>query len=146
MLTVNEFFYDCIRFDEEKMAYTVYYLLKNGLVRGTDDASSINWSLIDEDTLNRMIDTNELNLKIIKLYAVPLEDMHYAIIFAENEEQARGYCFNAFRKIPQKIIEMPQSKMETTFWFPETNQYKSLRQLKDEQVSFPCTAIIYQKE
>lgn len=145
MVTVNELFYDCIRFDEEMLAYSVYYLLKNGIKQGHENAASIDWGLVDDAEIKRMMAVNELNLRIIRLYSIPLENRQYMIIFAESEESARGHYLNVMGELPLKVIEMPQSKMETSFWFDDRKQYLSLRELKDENITFPCTALIYQK-
>lgn len=145
MVTVNELFYDCIRFDEEKLAYSIYYLLKNGIKQGNENSNNIDWSLVDVSEVKRMIAANELNLKIIKLYTVPLEDNQFMIIFAESEESARGYFMNEMGELPKKIIEMPQTKMETSFWLEDKRQFISLRKLREDKVVFPCTALIFKK-
>ena len=142
-MTFNELLLDAIKFDEVWMAYSVYWLIKNDIYKGTDNIRQVNWGLINEDEVKRMMERNDLNLNPVKLYTTPLgNDLHF-LIFALTEESARGHCLNELGRLPEKIFDISQ-KMEMSFWFEDRQEYKSLRELKDETLMFPATAMVYQ--
>lgn len=143
-MTYYELLNDAIKYDEEKHAYSVYWLIKNGVVKGTDNVSRVNWGLVNFDEVQAMMERNELNLKIIKLYSIPLGNNKHILIFAQDEQSARGHCMNETGQLPSKIFDI-SSKMDEDFWFEETKQYKSLRRIRDETLMFPATAFIYEK-
>lgn len=142
-MTFNELLLDAIRFDEVWMAYSVYWLIKNDVYKGTDNIKHVNWGLINEEEVNQMMERNDLNLNPVKLYSTPLGDDLHFLVFALNEESARGHCLNELGRLPEKIFDISQ-KMEMSFWFEDRKEYKSLRELKDETLIFPATAMVYQ--
>ena len=144
-MTFNELLLDAIKFDEVWMAYSVYWLIKNDVYKGTDSIKQVNWGLINEDEVKQMMERNDLNLNPVKLYTIPLgNDLHF-LIFALTEESARGHCLNELGRLPEKIFDISQ-KMEMSFWFEDRQEYKSLRELKDETLIFPATAMVYQAD
>ena len=143
-MTFNELLMDAIKCDEELMAYSVLWLIKNGIVKGTDSANNVDWDLVNHEEVKELRKRNELNMKPIKLYTVPMGNNNHMIIFAESVESARGHYLNETGKLPAKIFDIT-TKMDKSFWFEDIKQYKSLRQLKDETLVFPATAMIYEK-
>ena len=144
-MTFNELLLDAIKFDEVWMAYSVYWLIKNDVYKGTDSIKQVNWGLINEEEVKQMMERNDLNLNPVKLYTIPLgNDLHF-LIFALTEESARGHCMNELGRLPEKIFDISQ-KMEMSFWFEDRQEYKSLRELKDETLVFPATAMVYQAD
>mgnify|MGYP001279734370 FL=1 len=143
-MTFNELLMDAIKCDEELMAYSVLWLIKNGIVKGTDSANNVDWDLVNHEEVKELRKRNELNMKPIKLYTVPMGNNQHMIIFAESVESARGHYLNETGKLPAKIFDIT-TKMDKSFWFEDIKQYKSLRQLKDETLVFPATAMIYEK-
>ena len=135
---------DAIKYDEELMAYSVLWLIKNGIVKGTDSANNVDWDLVNHEEVKELRKRNELNMKPIKLYTVPMGNNQHMIIFAESVESARGHYLNETGQLPAKIFDIT-IKMDKSFWFEDIKQYKSLRQLKDETLVFPATAMIYEK-
>jgi hypothetical protein len=143
-MTFNELMFDAIKYDEERMAYSVFWLIKNGIVKGTDNANNVDWDLVNHQEVEEMRKRNELNLKPIKLYSVPMGNNFHMIIFAESVESARGHYLNETGKLPAKIFDIT-TKMDKSFWFEDIKKYKSLRQLRDETLVFPATAMIFEK-
>lgn len=135
---------DAIKFDEEKLAYSVYWLIQKGIVKGTDYASRVNWDLVNHNEAQQMRERNELNLNPIKLYSVPMGNNKHMLIFAQSEESARGHYWNETNELPKKIFDISKD-IDKSFWFPEENKYRSLRNLKDETLVFPATAMIFEK-
>lgn len=143
-MTYNEFLYDAIKFDEPKLAYPLYYLIKNGIVNGSDYYNREMLLSVPQSEVDKLMTENVLNLNKIKLYSVPLGNGQYFILFAESEESARGHCLNELGRLPTKIIDITQ-KMDMSFWFEEKKKYQSLREIKDETLTFPSSVMIFEK-
>lgn len=143
-MTFNELLLEAIKCDDELLTYSIYWLIKNNVVMGTDRANNINWNLVNHEEVKRMRVCNELNLQTIKTYSVPLGNRQHIIIFAQSEESAKGHVFAELGRIPTKIFDI-SNKMDMSFWFPEQQKNKSLRQVKDETLVFPATAMIFTK-
>lgn len=143
-MTFNELLLEAIKCDDELLAYSIYWLIKNNVVKGTDFANNINWNLVNHEEVKQMRERNELNLQTIKTYSVPLGNKQHIIIFAESKESAKGHVYAELGRIPTKIFDI-SNKMDMSFWFPEQQKNKSLRQVKDETLVFPATAMIFTK-
>lgn len=143
-MTFNELLYDAIKYDGEKLAYSIYWLIKNGIVKGTDSSKGIDWDLVNHEEVQTMRVRNELNLSPIKLFTTPLGNNQHFLVFAIDEQTAKGHCFNEIGRVPSKIFDIT-NQMDKSFWFPDRNEYLSLRDLKDEILIFPATAMIFEK-
>ena len=143
-MTFNELLLEAIKCDDELLAYSIYWLIKNNVVKGTDRANNINWNLVNHEEVKQMRDRNELNLQTIKTYTVPLGNRQHIIIFAQSEESAKGHVYAELGRIPTKIFDI-SNKMDMSFWLPEQQKIKSLRQVKDETLIFPATVMIFEK-
>lgn len=143
-MTFNELLLEAIKCDDELLAYSIYWLIKNNVVKGTDQANNIDWNLVNHEEVKQMRKRNELNLQAIKTYSVPLGNRQHIIIFAQSEESAKGHVYAELGRIPTKIFDI-SNKMDMSFWFPEQQKNKSLRQVKDETLVFPATAMIFTK-
>ena len=143
-MTFQELMFDAIKYDSEKLAYSLYWLIKNGVVKGHDYANKVDWDLVNHEEVQAMRNRNELNLKPIKLFSVPMGNNLHMLIFAQDEESARGHYLNQTNELPSKIFDITNS-MEKSFWFPDKNKYQTLRELKDETLVFPATAMIFER-
>lgn len=143
-MTFNELLLEAIKSDDELLAYSIYWLIKNDVKKGNDFANNINWNLVNHEEVKQMRERNELNLQTIKTYSAPLGDGRHIIIFAKDEESARGHVYTELGRIPTKIFDI-SNKIDMSFWFPEQQKNKSLRQVKDETLVFPATAMIFTK-
>lgn len=145
LVTYNEFFYDAIKFDEPRLAYPLYYLIKNNLVNGNDRYSREMLLSVPHSEVEKLMQENILNMNKIKLYSVPLGNRQHFILLAENEESARGHCFNTLGRLPNKIIDISH-KMDMEFWFDDIKKYKTLREIKDETLMFPSSVMLFEKK
>lgn len=143
-MTFNELLLEAIKCDDELLAYSIYWLIKNNVVKGAHLANNINWNLVNHEEVKQMRERNELNMQTIKTYSVPLGNKQHIIIFAQSEESAKGHVYAELGRIPTKIFDI-SNKMDMSFWFPEQQKIKSLRQVKDETLVFPATAMIFTK-
>lgn len=135
---------DAIKYDEEKLAYSIYWLIKQGIIKGTDYAKQVNWDLVNHDEVTGMIERNELGMVPIKLFSMPIGEGKHLLVFAQDEKSARGHCLNELGIIAQKVFDLTD-KINRSFWFPEKQKYLSLRELRDETLVFPATALIFEK-
>lgn len=143
-MTFQELLLDAIKYDEEKLAYSVYWLIKNGVVKGADYSKGINWDLVNHAEVQAMRERNELNLNPIKLFSVPMGNNRHMLIFAKDEQSARGHYLNETNELPSKIFNI-SNDMDKSFWFPDKNKNQTLRELKDEMLRFPATAMVFEK-
>jgi hypothetical protein len=143
-MTVNELLYDAIKYDEELLAYSVYWSIKNGLCNGMDNAKKFKKELVNGEEVKEMIAVNELDMRIVKLYSMPTTSSNHLIVLAESEESAKGQYLIEVGKLPQKIFDI-SDKMDKSFWFGEEMGYKTIRKYKDETLMFPNTVMEYTK-
>lgn len=143
-MTFKELLIDAIKQDEELMAYSVYWLIKNGVVKGTDQVKGIDWNIVNHEDVAEMRKRNELNINPIKLYSVPMGNNQHMIIFAHNVESAKGHYLNETGQLPSRLFDITR-KMDKSFWFDDKKRYMTLRELKEETLIFPATAMIYTK-
>jgi|GEM_PF-2006970 len=143
-MTVNELLYDAIKYDEELLAYSIYWSIKSGLCKGLDDAKKFQSELVDAAEVKNMIQRNELDMRIVKLYSMPTTPGCHLIILALNEASAKGHYLSEMGKLPKKIFDI-SIKMDKTFWFGEEIGYKSIRKFKEETLMFPVTVMEYEK-
>jgi hypothetical protein len=142
-LTINELLYDAIKYDEELLAYSVYWSIKKGLCSGLDSAKRFRSDLVVSDEVKEMIAQNELDMRIVKLYSMPTTPGNHLIVLAESEASAKGQYMDDIGKLPQKIFDI-SDKMDKAFWFEDIG-YKSIRKIKDETLMFPVTVMEYGK-
>lgn len=127
------------------MAYTVYWLLGNGVVKGKQDSTGFDWDLANHTEVNAMMDRNELDLKIVRLYTVPMGNNLHFLIYAYDEQSARGHYYAETGRLPQKIFDITHH-LDRSFWIADENSYQSLREMRNKYVVFPQTAMVYEKE
>lgn len=143
-MTYQELLLDAIKYDEEKLAYSIYWLIRNGIVKGSAYAKGINWDLVNHSEVQAMRDKNELNLNPIKLFSVPMGNNRHMLIFAQDEKSARGHYLNETDQLPSKIFDI-SSDLEKGFWFEDKQKTRTLREMKDETLMFPATAMVFEK-
>lgn len=143
-MTVNELLYDAIKYDEELLAYSIYWSIKNGLCNGLDHVKKFKAELVNGVEVKEMISKNELDMRIIKLYSMPTTLGCHLIVLAENEASAKGQYLSEIGVLPTKVFDI-STKMDKSFWFGKEIGYKSIRKFKDETLMFPATVMEYEK-
>jgi len=144
-MTFQELLIDSLKFEEWKLAYSTYWLIKNGVYNSSDLAINVNWDLVNHEEVKQMWERNELNINPIKLFSMLIEDKKYFIVFAIDEKSAKGHFLNEIGTIPIRVIDITD-KLDKSFWFPDKGKHQTLRELKNEKLTFPATAMIYEKE
>ena len=138
MQTVKEYLNACMEYEEVYGFYCIYYLLRERIVLPSTFISQVDWLLVNEIEVQELIKDNPLKIKQTELYAVKGKEKTM-VILAENLEQVRGLMLKKFGKLP-KIIKMPSSKLDVSFWFEENGTYKTLREIKSTIKEFPHIA------
>lgn len=144
-MSINELLYESMRYDEELLAYSIYWSILNGLCNGVNDARTFDKSKVDMQQVEEMRKRNELGMKVIKLYTMPIGDNNHLLVLAENEADARGQCLKEIGKLPKNIYDI-SGRMDKSFWFPNAQAYKTIREIKDEALVFPMTVMVFQKQ
>lgn len=144
-MTFQELLIDSLKFEEWKLAYSTYWLIKKGVYNSSDLAINVNWDLVNHEEVKQMWEHNELNINPIKLFSMLIEEKKYFIVFAIDEKSAKGHFLNEIGTIPIRVIDITD-KLDKSFWFPDKGKHQTLRELKNEKLTFPATAMIYEKE
>lgn len=143
-MTLNELLYESLKSDEHFLAYSIYWAIQEGLVKGSDRFETLKNINLDTVKINELRERNVLNVKEIKLYSMPMETNQYLFVFAENESDARGVYMQQFSKLPKSIGDMT-SRMDFEMWSEEEG-YKTFREMKDEILHFPSVALVYERD
>lgn len=141
-MTNNEMLLAAMEFEEVEFAYDLLFLIQAGIVDANAEfnISGEDWNRVDKRTVNSWQKVNLLNFKLIHLYAVRINVSDWMIIFARSEEEARGYALNKLGG--GKVTKMPKEKWLTSFYFPDTKEFKSLMDIRKQAVQFPTHIII----
>ena len=141
-MTNNEMLLAAMEFEEVELAYDIFYLIQEGIVdpNAEFNISGEDWNRVDKRTVNSWQKVNLLNFNLIHLYAVRMNASDWMIIMAKGDDEARGYALNKLGG--GKVTKMPKEKWLTSFYFPDTKEFKSLLDIRRETVSFPTHLII----
>ena len=132
MVIVKNLFADSVETDVKNIAYMCYWLILNGYgEKEFNDCIDI----IDMLEVNKMISSDILKLNRPNVYLVKRK-ASWCCYMAYNESEVRGLHLNLFNEIPSLIIDNTNS-INTTFWFEDLQQYKSLFDIRNELTSFP---------
>lgn len=127
----------------DRYAYSLLWLVQNGVYDGSADINSVDFSKVDHAAVTELAKTGLLEFNNIQLYSMPIESRLYMLVFAKNESDARGAFLTDQNRLPTRIDNMT-TKMDISFYFGEVG-HKTLRELKDETLIFPTIALKYDK-
>jgi len=132
-----------MEFEEVDVSYDLLYLIQNQIIDPSEEYVDLKekWNLVDMKITNEWRENNFLGFDIVNLYCVRLNVDDWEIFGARSDEEARGYMINKYNYIP-KIIKMDKSKWLSSFWMPNSMEYKSLLDLRKENNNFPRTFLI----
>jgi len=140
-VTNQEMLMAAIEFEEPEFAADLYYLIAHGIINGEDEFTlqGSDWNKVDRAISGEYIKNNILGFDIKHLYAVRINVTDWHLYFARNDSEARGYALNKLGTT--RFIKMPKEKLLTSFWFPDSKEYKSLKDLMSESKDFPRYAL-----
>lgn len=130
-----------MEFEEVEFALDLLYLIQNGIVDANAPYDNPDWNKVDAKVTRQWEKENFLGFDIVNLYCVRLNVDDWEVFMARSDEEARGYVLNKYNFLP-KIIKMDKAKWLTSFWLPESKEFKSLLDIKRESNVFPRTALI----
>ncbi|KEF40146.1 hypothetical protein M670_00162 [Schinkia azotoformans MEV2011] len=141
MTTVRELYEDSIHYGEKVLAHYILHLLQEGHVSLNDDASLIDFSLVDQKKVTEMIQKNQLGFSDIKVFSLKWDDKTFAFIFAANEEEAKKHFEQQLGSKPLNCFEYPLD-----FPMSRGNEFLSFRDMKKEYSTFPAIAGFYERD
>jgi len=141
-MTNQEMLLAAVEFGEESFAYDLLYLIQTGVVDANAEYQELGetWNKIDAAVTRLWQSQNLLGFDVIDLYGVRINVSDWMLIFARNEAEARGYALNKLGG--GKVVKFPKEKMLTTFYLPDSREYKSLIEMAKESSVFPRQALI----
>jgi len=142
-VNINESLTHAINDGMDRYAYSLLWLVQNGIYNGNADINSVDFSKVDHVTVTELMKSGMLEFNDIQLYSMPIEPRVFMLVFAKNESEARGLFLSDQNKLPSRIDNMT-AKMDISLYFDKEGS-KTLRQLKDETMVFPSIALIYDK-
>jgi len=146
MKTVMELMQDAIQYEEALLAHAIMLGIRHGKWKPGDSSDDMDFSLIDSRELQRAKEDDLLGMKDgIKLYSSPLGGGRFAIIFAKNEGDARAVMAREVGKNPKRIDWLPYG-MDVYTTTEGLKDGKTWRRMKEQTITFPALAGIYQKE
>lgn len=146
-MTYQELLTDALNTDDIIIAHYVFYAVQKGAVQLTAMyEEDFVYQLDDADIIiiHDMIKQDYLKMRIVKLYAVPLNNQEFAFYFAKAPTDIIGLHTSRFRQEPIKIIDA-QRMMNHELWFPETNTFKRFIDIKKETVNYPTLVCVLEK-
>ncbi|UYB50201.1 hypothetical protein OCI51_27110 (plasmid) [Lysinibacillus capsici] len=90
----------------------------------------------------QMYQSDVLQMRNIKLFAVRVNIREFAFYFAKNPAEVQVEHQKIYGNLPKKMSNAYNQMIDRSFYFPESKQYKSFRDLLAETVEFPkyvCT-------
>ena len=140
-MTNNEMLMAAIEFEEQDFACDLYYLIAHGIINGEDEFTlqGSDWNKVDRAISGEYIKNNILGFDIINLYGIRINVTDWHLFFSRNDSEARGYALNKLGTT--NFIKFPKEKKLTSFYFPDSKQYKSLLELSKESNVIPRYAL-----
>ena len=146
-MTYQELLTDALNTDDIIIAHYVFYAVQKGVVQLTATyEEEFAYKLDDADIIivQDMIKQDYLKMRIVKLYAVPLNNQDFAFYFAKTPTDIIEIHTKRFPEAPIKIIDA-QRMMNHELWFPETNTFKRFIDIKKETVNYPTLVCVLEK-
>ena len=140
-MTNQEMLLAAIEFEEIEFSYDILYLLQEGIIDGQAEYVELNqtWNKVNKNITNIWMSQNVLGFDITHLYGVRINSSDWHLFFATDDSQARGYALNKLGTT--NVIKFPKEKKLTSFFFPDTKEYKSIIELSKESNVLPRYAL-----
>ena len=142
---VQQLLDDAVTHDVPYMAHLIYFLTLTKRVELNSPSSVIQDIHLQPDEYNRflqMYQSDVLQMRRIKLFAVQVSIREFAFYFAKNPAEVQVEHQKIYGNLPKKMSNAYNQMIDRSFYFSESKQYKSFRDLLKETVEFPkyvCT-------
>lgn len=137
---VQQLLDDAVTHDVPYMAHYIYFLTLTKKVQLNSPANSINNIHLQPDEyaqFMQMYQSDVLQMRSIKLFAVQTNIKEFAFYFAKHPSEVQVEHQKIFGVLPKKISNAYNQMIDRSLYFPEINQYKSFRELLAETIEFP---------
>lgn len=135
---------DAIELDNTEFAHAIYYAIQRQLMKMNDEFSMSAFdALTDNDywIIGDMVKTDYLKMRIIKLFAVPLNPKEFAFYLAKSHEDIEAIHFRTFKKKPPKIVDAYRM-MDHDLYFEDKKKCESFRDIAKQTIEFPSFVCI----
>lgn len=136
---------DAVTYDVPYMAHMIYFLTLTKKAQLNDPATVINNVELQLDEyvqFQQMYQSDVLQMRSIKLFAVQTSIREFAFYFAKNPAEVQVLHQKIFGVLPKKMSNAYNQMIDRHMFFPEQNKYKSFREILAETIEFPkyvCT-------
>lgn len=144
-MNINELFADALRYDESLLAHTLYSGLKDGSIEGTNSVDADLYDRIDLEKGYQLHRKNFLGLNSAKLFASPIGNGKFAMIFAEDEKTARKIYKKEFRAECGRM-HLLHYGLDVSTYDLETKEHQTWREYRDSLPELPAFAGIFEKD
>lgn len=136
---VYEILSDAVEFDNPLLAHTIYYAIQKQLITPNDKFSMDAFdALTDNDywIISDMVKDDYLKMRIIKLFAVPLNQKEFAFYLSKSHEDIEAIHFKHFKKKLTKLVDAYRM-MDHILYFEDKKSYESFRDIAKQTIDFP---------
>ena len=141
MITIKELYVECIQNPYPYLAYSLYYLLCEGLVFPDDPHTSFDSQLVDREKVDELFKQDFLCLSEIKVYCFKSSREEYAFLFATNSLEARELLIHTYNIQP---LSCQESYLD--FSILREDKLVTFREMKKDFSSFPALIGFFQLE
>lgn len=144
-MTISEQLAAAVRYEDSLLAHALFLGIRSGLWKPDDEAENADFDKLDNTELDRIKAANLLGIRFMHLYSAPLGNKLYAMIFAENETDARKAFARHYSRKCGKVHQMSYG-LDRRFYCPDLQKERTWRELRDSLVEFPIVAAEYEKD
>lgn len=142
-MTLRELFNDAVKYDEPKLAYTIYWASQNGISLDQNYETLKNAD-VDFREVDELIKSNPLGIQSIRLYSCK-EGSKFHLILARDEQEAKGEILTRYGYIPAQVHDVSHG-MDNSLWDSRKNKSEWIRGIKDSAIEFPVYLGLIGKE
>jgi len=143
-MNINETINSAVTDDMERMAYSLFWLVSKKFYSMEQDVNVVDFSKVDHDEVNQLIENDILKMKTpILLYSMLVKPKVFMLVLAADESDARGSFLQTYKRLPSRIDDITD-KIDMDF-HTEGKGYWRIRDVRNQITKFPHTVMIYDK-
>lgn len=143
-MILHELMNDAIVYDESKLAYSIYWAIREGHVQAGDRYKAFQQVELDMQAIETMMKENPLGIMSVRLYSVKIRPGLFHLVLANDEKGARSELYDQVGIIPETIVDITRGMDELLFDEVKA-EGQTIRQIKDTALRIPHYIGIYDK-
>lgn len=144
-MTIQELMHDAFKFDEPKLAYSIYWAIQKGLAQPNESFKSFQQVALNQEEIDQLIKDNPLEMDSTKLFTAKVEEGLFHLVLASNEKDARGEIYKETGNVPGRIFDITKD-MDSPLWDETTRKGTTIRKIKDSALRIPHYIGVYDKQ